>query len=142
MIKLPDEFMSLNECAEYGKVTRQAIYVAIRKKQLVATMKDNRWHILRADYDNYRANKYNRDKRIFENEPVYDLEKGHFSVHQVVRVFSETLGRAYSLQHIYYLLRTGQIKGFKKGSSWVILKEDATKLLDMERGVLPDEFRA
>lgn len=136
----PEEFFSLTEAAQYCHVTRQAIYVAIRKRNLVATKKGRRWNIKRSDMDYYRSNKYNRDRRKIGNELLFDMEKGFFSVLQVCKVISATIGRPYSLQHIYYLLRTGQLKAMKKGSAWVITKEDAIKLLDKAKGETKEQM--
>lgn len=130
----PDEFFSLREAAEYAHVTRQAIYVAVKQRGLKATKKNGAWYITREDLDAYRSNKYNRDLRKEENgEYVFDMDKGHFSIQQVCKVLSATLGRPYSIQHLYYLLRTGKLKGFRKGAAWVIAKEDAIDLLERER---------
>jgi len=131
--ELPDDFLSLAEAAEYAHVTRQAIYVAIRKRGLPAVKKNRQWCISRKDLDEYRANKYNRDKRKFNDEFIFDMEKGHFSVQQVCKVISATLKRPYSLQHIYYLMRRGKLKAFRMGAAWVIAKDDAVDLLEKER---------
>ena len=130
----PEEFFSLKQAGDYAHVKRQAVYLAIKNRGLKAEKIGSRWRIKRADYDEWRANKYNRDKRKINGQLVFDLEKGHFSLNQVCKIFSETLGYSYSLQHLYYLVRTGQLKAFRKGSAWVIVKEDAIELLEKERG--------
>lgn len=132
--EMPNEFFSLAEAASYSHVTRQAVYVAIRKKVLIAEKRNRQWYIKREDLDEYRSQKYNRDRRKFNDEPVFDMEKGHFSVQQVCKVISATLKRPYSLQHIYYLMRCGKLKAFRKGAAWVIAKEDAIDLLEKEKG--------
>ena len=128
-----EKFFTLSEAAEYAHVCRQAIYAALRKKALKAEKNGRRWCISRADLDDYRTNKYNRDRRKFNGEPIFDMEKGHFSVQQVCKVISSTLKKPYPLQHIYYLMRSGQLKAFKKGAAWVISKEDAIDLLEKEK---------
>ncbi len=126
------DFMSLKEAAEYSHVTRQAVYLALKKKALKAEKKGRRWCITRENLDAYRANKYNRDERVLNGQPVFDMSKGEFSVHQVCKVISSTLGRPFPRQHLYYLLRTGQLKAFRKGAAWIIEKQDAVELLQKE----------
>lgn len=130
----PDDLLLLRECSEYGHVMRQAIFVAIKKGRLKATKVRGRWVIRRGDYDAYRADKYNRDIAKIGDEYVFDAEKGHFSLRQIAKVFSVTIGVPYSVQRLYYLVRTGQLPAFRKGVSWVVLKEDAIKLLETEMG--------
>ena len=129
-----EEFFSLNEAAEYAHVTRQAIYKALTHRGLKAKKIGRRWHITRKDLDEYRVNKYNRDNRVINGELVFDMDKGEFSVPQVCKVFSSTMGRPFPVQRLYYLLRIGQLKASRKGASWVIKKEDAIELLQEEMG--------
>lgn len=127
------EGMTLKECAAYGNVTNQAIYVAILKGKLKATKKCAKWTITKEDYDQYRCNKYVRELRKIEGQYIYDIEKGHFSVPQVSKILTEILNRNITTSHIYYMLNRGQIRGFRKGIAWIILKEDALLLLEQER---------
>lgn len=131
MTKQP-EILSLREAGLHAHVQRQSIYLAIKKGRLKATKVNNRWRIKLLDLDDYRCSKYNRDYRTINGELVFDMEKGEFSVQQVCKVMCATLNRQFSMQRLYYLLRIGQVKAFKKGSTWVILKEDAVALLDIE----------
>lgn len=126
-------YMSLPEAAKYAHVTRQAIYLAMRNRGLRGTKIGKQWYVTKTDLDEYRGNKYNRDLRKQDGEYVFDMDKGYFSVSQVCRVMSATLGKPYSMQHIYYLLRTGQMRSFRKGAAWVIPKDDAVALLDKEK---------
>jgi len=130
-----DVMYTLDECGQYGNVTRQAVYLAIRKKKLKAKKVKGRWWISKKEYDIYRLNKFNRDTFKHNGEYIYDMEQGHFSVQQVCKIFTCTLKRPYSQQRLYYLLRSGKIRGFRKGAAWVIAKDDAVVLLDQLRGV-------
>lgn len=130
-----EEFFSLAEAAQYSHVTRQAIYVAIRGKKLKAVKKNRQWCISRKDIDDYRLNKYNRDLRKYNDQYIFDVEKGYFSVQQVCKIISSTLKKPYNLQHIYYLLRSGQLRASRKGAAWVVSKEAIVELLDKEMGL-------
>jgi len=137
-----EELLSLAQAAKYAHVTRQAIFVAIKYRGgLNGIRKNNKWYIRRKDLDEYRTNKFNRDLRKHNGEYVFDMDKGHFSVHQVCKVLSSSLKRPYALQHLYYLIRTGQLKAFKTGYAWVIKKEDAVELLQKELDAEENKIR-
>lgn len=129
-----EEFLNLKEAAQYAHVSRQAPYNAIKKGTLKGILINRKWYVSRKDLDDYRGNKYNPDLKKREGELVFDMDKGHFSVQHVAKVISHALGHEYSFQHLYYLLRTGQVRGFRKGRAWVIAKEEAIQLLEIELG--------
>lgn len=128
----PEKFFSLSQAAAYMHIERQAVYSAIRKGKLKSQLVNRRHIITRKDVDDYRANKYNRDCRVMDGEPVFDLEKGFLSVNHVAKTIAAMLRRPYPTQRIYYLIRRGEMKAFKKGGSWVITKEDAKALYEKE----------
>lgn len=115
--------VSITEAAKINKVTRQAIYVAIKQKKLRATKK-SRWEIEMTDLEEYRKNKYSRAKSMFDGELLFDNEKGFFSVNQVARMLGVPS------QKIYYATRTGMIKGSRKGAAWVIHEDEVTRYKD------------
>ena len=112
--------VSITEAAKINKVTRQAIYVAIKQKKLKATKK-TRWEIDIKDLEEYRNNKYSRTKSMFDGELLFDNNKGYFSVNQVARLLGVPA------QKIYYATRTGMIKGSRKGAAWVIHSDEVKR---------------
>lgn len=114
------KIVSITEAAKINKVTRQAIYVAIKQKKLKATKK-TRWEIDLKDLEEYRKNKYSRTKSMFDGELLFDNEKGYFSINQVARIL------AVPAQKIYYATRTGMIKGSRKGAAWVIHSDEVKR---------------
>ena len=112
--------VSITEAAKINKVTRQAIYVAIKQKKLKATKK-NRWEIDLKDLEEYRNNKYSRTKSMFDGELLFDNEKGFYSVNQVARLLG------IPTQKVYYATRTGMIKGSRKGAAWVIHEGEVSR---------------
>ena len=112
--------VSITEAAKINKVTRQAIYVAIKQKKLKATKK-TRWEIDVKDLEEYRNNKYSRTKSMFDGELLFDNNKGYFSVNQVARLLGVPA------QKIYYATRTGMIKGSRKGAAWVIHSDEVKR---------------
>lgn len=112
--------VSITEAAKINKVTRQAIYVAIKQKKLKATKK-NRWEIDLKDLEEYRKNKYSRTKSMYDGELLFDNQRGYFSVNQVAKMLNVPA------QKIYYATRTGMLKGSRKGAAWVIHESEVNR---------------
>lgn len=110
--------VSITEAAKLNKVTRQAIYVAIKLNKLKATKETTRWTINLDDLEDYRNQKYSRTKSIFNGELLFDKNKGFFSVNQVAEMLSVPA------QKIYYATRIGILKAHRKGAAWVIHSDD------------------
>lgn len=106
--------VSITEAAELNKVTRQAIYVAIKLNKLKATKETTRWTIDLSDLEAYRQQKYSRAKSVFNGELLFDNQRGYFSVNQVAQMLNVPA------QKIYYATRIGQLKAHRKGAAWVI----------------------
>jgi excisionase family DNA binding protein len=112
------KLVSITEAAKLNKVTRQAIYVAIKLNKLKAVKETTRWTIHLDDLEAYRSQKYSRSKSMFDGELVFDNKKGFFSVNQVAKMLKVPA------QQIYYATRTKQLKAVRKGAAWVIHEED------------------
>lgn len=119
------KLVSITEAAKLNKVTRQAIYVAIKLNKLKASKETTRWTIHLDDLESYRKQKYSRSKSMYQGELVFDGEKGFHSINQVAKMLKVPA------QKIYYATRIGQLKAHRKGAAWVIhvddLKEYAEK---------------
>ncbi|MEG0036595.1 MAG: helix-turn-helix domain-containing protein [Victivallaceae bacterium] len=118
-----EEFVSITQAAKLNSVTRQAIYVAIKHNKLKAH-KSSRWGICLKDLEEYRENRYSRQKSMFNGESVFDNSKGFYSINQVARILGVPA------QKIYYATRTGAISGIRKGAAWVIHESDIEKYKD------------
>lgn len=136
----PIDLINVKDAAEYMHVTLQAIYISIKKKKICATKIGRKWWLSKIELDNFRNNKYNRDLRKIEGEYIFDLDKGHFSLNQVCKIISDGLNRPYRIQRLYYFIRIGRLKAFKKGAAWVILKKDAEELFDLEKNGLASQI--
>jgi excisionase family DNA binding protein len=128
------EVLSITEAARLNNVTRQAIYVAIKLNKLKAKKEEARWAIHINDLEEYRSNKYSRSKSVFNGEPLFDNDKGYFSVNQVAEMLSVPP------QKIYYATRVGKLKAHRRGAAWVIhmddVKEYQGKHIDSNRSKL------
>lgn len=125
--------LTISEAAKEARVSRQAIYVALRDKRLKGFQHHRKWFINKTDLDFYRSQKYIGDNRKNNGEPIFDLEKGLYSVHQLSKFMSEGLRRPYPMQRIYFLLNRGRIRAHRVGAAWIIMKEDAILLMEQEQ---------
>ena len=116
--QLDKKLVSITEAAKINKVTRQAIYVAIKLNKLKARKETTRWSIHLDDLQAYRDQKYSRTKSVFNGELLFDNKKGYFSVNQVADLLKVPN------QKIYYATRVGHLKAHRKGAAWVIHEDD------------------
>lgn len=105
--------MSITQAAKLYKITRQAIYVAIKHKKLKAS-KTTRWVINIQDLEEYRRTRYSRAKSLYNGELLFDNAKGWFSVRQTANILNVPI------QKIYYATRTRSLIGIRKGAAWVV----------------------
>lgn len=110
--------VSITEAARINKVSRQAIYIAIKLNKLKAHKESTRWTINLDDLETYRRQKYSRTKSMFDGKLLFDNNEGYFSVNQVARMLKVPA------QKIYYATRIGYLKAIRKGAAWVIHEED------------------
>lgn len=116
--RLDQKIVSITEAAKINNVTRQAIYVAIKLNKLKAKKETARWTIHLDDLEDYRSQKYSRSKSTHNGELIFDKNRGFFSVNQVAQMLSVPA------QKIYYATRVGMLRAHRKGSAWVIHKDD------------------
>lgn len=114
-----NQLVTITEAAKINNVTRQAIYVAIKLNKLKARKDTTRWEIHLDDLEDYRRQKYSREKSIDDKgDLIFDKEKGYYSVNQVAAMLQVPP------QKIYYATRSGLLKAHRKGAAWVMHEED------------------
>lgn len=117
-------YVSVSEAARIKKVTRQAIYLAIRLNRLKAYKHEDRWKVFLVDLKAYDDNRYSRlYHSSIDGEPIFDEEKGYYSVEKAAKMISM------HKQKLYYAIRTGVLKASQKKSAWVIHISDLMKYL-------------
>ena len=124
-----ETLLTLHEAAKEGKVTRQAIYAAIRLKKLPARKVGSKWYVCPKDLETYRVNKYDRSNRKIDGELVFDPKKGECTVHEAAAIIHRELHIPYSPQNVYYMLRCGILRGYRKGAAWIVKIEDLNDYL-------------
>ncbi len=118
------KIVSITEAAKMHKVTRQAIYVAIKLKKLRAIKDESRWMINLDDLQEYRKNRYSRTKSLYQGELLFDNTKGYFSINQVAKILNVPA------QKIYYATRSGYLKATRRGAAWIIHENDLKSYKD------------
>ena len=128
-VEIPEnKLVSITEAAKLNKVTRQAIYVAIKLNKLKASKDTTRWTIHVDDLEAYRKQKYSRSKSMFNGELLFDNTKGYHSINQVARMLSVPA------QKIYYATRIGMLKAQRRGAAWVVHVDDAKEYAEKHLG--------
>lgn len=126
-----DGLMSMEEAAQYARISRQAMAMAIRSKRIQGHKKGYFWRFSKEQVDQYRESKYNREYSKINGEPIFSIENGVYSVNHVARILSHVLKVNFDKikRWLYIRVRTGDLPAYKKGAAWVILREDAEELL-------------
>jgi hypothetical protein len=107
--------------ALYMRVSRQAIYWAIRNNKLKAKLLDGKWAIIITDIEEYMNRRYNRHYSIQNGELLFDPNKGELSVKQAAGLLE------ISIQRLYYYLNKGMIPGLRKNKAWVVMDNEVEK---------------
>ncbi len=135
------EFKSLREAAKYAHVSSVAVYRAIRNGKLHAVKKKVaargfskriRWTLTSEDLDEYRRNKFSRERRKHGGENLYDLEQDRWGVVHAAKTLSAMLGKPFHTSSVYYRIRHGEIKCKKLGKHWIISKDEIVKIYEKE----------
>lgn len=114
-----DGYVSVSEAARLKKVTRQAIYLAIRLKRLKAYKHNDQWKVFLLDLKEYDEKRFSRVYHSSINgEPIFDEKKGYFSVDKASKMINVPK------QKLYYAIRTGMLKASRKKAAWVIHVSD------------------
>lgn len=135
---MDEKKIKITEAAEIAHVTRQAIYVAIKKGRLKAWEENGIWMTTHADLQAYRESKHIPENRLHEGKQIYDIEQGRFSVSQATTLIAHFLKMPYHKSRIYYLIKMGQLPVTKAGKSYVVARDDIIKLIKDESGKICD----
>lgn len=125
-----EKYLKIPEAALIMGITQQAVYKQIRRYALKATKILGVTHTTLDWIEEYNKHKHSKGRHsIFNGRPVFDEEKGEYSVCMV----AERLGvdRMFVLNRIL----KGEIIAFKRGSYYVIRDEHLQLYLqEQEKG--------
>ena len=113
--------ISMKQAAKLSKCTVGAIFLAIKNKRLKATREGLRWWIQKEDLVSYRKNKYSRMRSIYQGKPLFDKEKGEYSITEAAKELGITVAMA------YHYVRCKRFPFTRKGVSYVIQIEDVKR---------------
>lgn len=135
MIEEKKDFKTLAEAAEYSHLAKVSIYDAIKKGKLRASKQPflrrrSRWMVTKEDLDDYRRNKFNRERAVHKGKLIYDLDEGRWGVYHAAKILSEVLSRPFRPQCIYEGIHRGEIVASKCGSRWIIAKDEILKIYE------------
>lgn len=112
------ETYTINEIAKAMGYTRIAIFKAIAGKRLKAHKDGNVWVVTIKDFDEYYKSRYSRKFSTFEGKPRFDKDQGQYSIMEASKIIG------CPDQDLYYACRTGKMQSTRKGSSWIIQKDE------------------
>ncbi len=116
--------ISILQASKLRNCTKQSIVYALKKNRLKGEKIDGKWMLKYQDFIDYINSRWDRKYSKFNDEPLYNREKGEYSVEEASRLL------CMNIQRVYYALRNGKINGFKKKKSWVIRIQDISNYRD------------
>ena len=125
-------YVTVVEAAKIKKVTRQAIYIAIKQNKLRVYKNGKKFKVNLLDLKEYDEQRYSRDTSVCEEgKLIFDTKKGQISVERA----AEMIG--VPTQKLYYAVRVGWLKATRKKSAWVI---DTADLFEYEETYLKKQL--
>lgn len=109
-----EPLLTVSQAAKRNKVTRQAVFFAIKMKKLNARKEGNTWLIEEKDLQEYLKYKYCRSKSHVDGELIFDKKKGYYSIADTAQFLDK------SMNHVYYLVRVGKIQTHRQGGTIVV----------------------
>lgn len=109
-----EKLLTITELAKSKNLSRQAIYLAIKKKNLPALKDGLTWLISTDEFKKYQSLKWNRSKSTYKGKLLFDNEKGTYSLRQVAKMLGV------HEQKLYYATRMKYLKASRKGKAWII----------------------
>jgi len=111
--------VTITEASDALQISRQAVYVAILKKRILAEKKAGRWIIESKSLQDYRDHRFCRSKsRREDGDLVYRPERGEYSARQIAEKFDVPVAR------LYHLMRNNRIPHYRHNAAYVIEVQD------------------
>lgn len=108
------EEMTISELCRHFNISRQAVFICIKKKRLKAEKIKGRWVIKKTNWLTYVKSKYNRDFSECDGEKIYDEKCGRISVGRAAYILNV------DKQKIYHILRKKLLPFSRCGSAYVL----------------------
>lgn len=124
-----DGYLTTAEIAEYGHVSRQAIYSAIRAGKLKYQKVGKVMYVLKADYDEYRLNRYSGLYRAHEGRKLVDFEAGQYTIQVASKILAQLTGERFPPHRVYNLIYAGDLRAYRLGIAWIVMREDIERYI-------------
>lgn len=111
---------SVSEVAKKEYLTRQAVYLAIHKKNLKASKFNGHWIINKSDVSEWKKNKHSRQRRIIDGKPLFSDE--YLDVKRSAEI------KKCPTQSIYYAIYNKKLNAQLIANQYVIHIDDLEKL--------------
>ena len=92
---MDNEYYDIAQLAHKVKLTRQAVHTAIYSGRLKARKIGNKYFIDVSDARHWIKNKHKNSYKIFDGKPLYDPEKGRYSIAQASKIAKIPRARIY-----------------------------------------------
>jgi excisionase family DNA binding protein len=110
-----NHYLTISQAAHLVGVTRQAIYISVKSGRLKSFRMGYKWLVTAQDLEKYREELYSRvHSRRSDGALLFDPEKDEYSIKQVAEMAD------CSVQRVYYLIRTNQLKSTRVGSAYIV----------------------
>jgi hypothetical protein len=110
--------MNTRQASKHLQVGKAALMSAIRKNRLPAVKTEGRWYFNPNDLDEYKKNRFDRKFSTVNDAPLYDKDKGEYSIVEAAKLLP------CPTQHLYHACRISKIRAIKKRCAWVIKQDD------------------
>lgn len=127
--EIQPETYTINELAKATGYTRIAICKAIAGKRLKAKKDGNIWVVTIKDFDEYYKTRYDRKFSTFEGKPLFDKDQGQYSIIEAAKIIG------CCEQDLYYACRVGKMSSTRKGSSWIVQKDEIERYKQKKEAV-------
>ena len=118
----PDDLITLAQAAEYLKITRQSVLLAVRHQKLKPSKSGDLWYFKRSVLEEFKHKKFTREELRRKNGIlVFNPQEGKFSVPQVAQMYGIKKNR------VYHCIRHNMLNCSKVGGTHVIHIDDFDK---------------
>lgn len=117
------KYITITKAAQLAGITKQTMFAATRKHVLQYKVIEGIRYTTKEWLNEYLSNRFNRQRVYYNGAPLFDFLKGEWSVKMTAAYLQCTI------QHVHFLLRTGRIKSFRRGSYHVVFKDSVTQML-------------
>jgi excisionase family DNA binding protein len=128
-----EEFLTLKQVAKTLNISEQGVGMAVRRKTLRTVKQGWRYYVTRSELNRYVQDKLYRPSHSGSGgfgPRIFNYPRGLLDVAGAAMVLRR------NEQHIYYLLRTKQLKARKYGGVWLIFMRDVL-IYSRKKGIEP-----